>query len=417
MSTEIVCFPRIVAAAAITAVLTLTTSAYAAQDADDFMNDFPPAPEARVTNERWSSGPQSRWTYQHIRELMPTVEIYRGDGPVYPLPESPKPIQAISVENLDGDTVTIADWLEDSYTDGFLVLHKGEILTEVYLNSMTPHSQHIFFSMSKSLIGDLAGILEARGQLDPEALVTKYVPEMKGGAYGDATVRQVMDMTIGMKFNEDYDDFSSDVYVYSRASNSSPNPDKLTIYEVLPKFEKQGEHGERFHYITANTDALGWIVQRASGRHLVELLSTEIWSKLGVERDAYAISDLNRTPFMGGGFNATLRDAARFGLMMQRNGHLNGHQIVPKSFIRDIQENAFATRYPGTSYRSQWWVHPDQRSFRAIGVAGQNIIIVPQEELVIVKLSSWPALSGYHPEGRAYDARAIDAVIDYVKKQ
>jgi len=395
-----------------TALLPFSTQA--APNASDFMNDFPPAPEARVTNERWSAAPVNRWTFQHIRELMPTIEIYRGNGPVYPLPKKLEPVGDATLENLDGETGTITEWLHDSYTDAFLVLHEGNILTEVYMNSMTDHTQHIFFSMSKSLVGDLAGILEARGQLDTEALVTKYVPEMKGGAYGDATVRQVMDMTIGMKFNEDYDDYNSDIYTYSKASNSSPNPDKLTLYEVLPKFQKEGEHGETFHYITANTDALGWIVQRASGRHLADLLSTEIWSKLGVERDAYAISDMNRTPFMGGGFNATLRDAARFGLMMLQNGYINGHQIVPEKFIKDIQENAFKTPYPGTSYRSQWWVMPDMNAYRAIGVAGQTIIIVPDHDLVIVKFSSWPALSGYHPEGRAYDTRAIDAIIDYM---
>lgn len=391
-----------------------TASAHAGPDATDFMNGVPPAPEARVDKSNWFVGPYNRWGLQHIREITSTIEISRGNGAIHPLPPTPMPIGDIPVRNIDGKPGTLKDWLGASYTDGFLVLHKGNILTEVYMNSMTEKSHHIFFSMSKSFTGSLAGILAARGQLDTNAKVSSYVPEMKDGAYGDATVRQLMDMTVGIKYTENYDDPNSDIYIYAASSNASPNPNNLTIYDVLPKFPKQGEHGDKFHYVTATTDALGWVIQRASKRHLTDLLTNEIWSKLGAERDAYVISDLNGTPWLGGGLNTTLRDAARFGLMIEQGGRIGGNQVVPADFIKDIPENAIDTGFPNTRYRSQWWVTPNRGSFRASGVAGQKIIIVPEHDLVIVKLSSWPALSGYHPKGSFYDDRAWKAIIEYV---
>jgi len=388
--------------------------AHAGPDAKDLMQGVPPAPETRVTKENWFIGPYNRWGLQHVRELTPTTSISRGDGPVQPLPRNPKPVKNSPLTTLDGGNGTIADWLEASYTDGFLVLHKGEILSEIYMNSMTEDSYHNYFSMSKSFTGNLAGILAARGQLDTQAVIASYVPEMKGSAYGDATVRQLLDMTIGINYSEDYDDPEADVYVYAASSNASPNPERLTLYDVLPTFEKQGEHGAAFHYVTANTDALGWVVQRAANRQLKELLSTEIWAKLGAEHDAYVISDLNGVAWLGGGLNTTLRDAARFGLMMLQGGSINGNQVVPKEFVQDIQDNAISTGFPGMSYRNQWWVYSALGGYSARGVAGQQISIFPEHELVIVKLSSWPTLSGYDPQGRAYDQRALLAITDYV---
>ncbi len=114
--------------------------------------------------------------------------------------------------------------------------------------------------------------------------------------------------------------------------------------------------------------------------------------------------------------NATLRDTARFGLMMEQGGIIDGRRIAPAAFVYDIQENAFKTRFPGVSYRSQWWVHPNEGDFAASGVSGQRIMIYPDLDLVIVKFSSWPALSGYSPKGGAYDQRAVRAIADYVKK-
>jgi len=394
----------------------LALSAEHGSDGSKFMYGAPPAPETIVSKSNWFVGPYNRWGLQHVREITPTTEISRGDGPVYPLVKNDLSIEDLTLPTIEGQKGTVNDWLKASYTDGFLVLHKGEIVSEVYMNNMTDKSYHNFFSMSKSFTGTLAGILEDRGQLDFKSKVSRYVPEMLGGAYGNATVRQLLDMTIGIKYSEDYDDPNADVYAYAAASNANVNPRRLALYDVLPKFKKQGNHGDKFHYVTANTDALGWVLQRASNRSLAELLTTEIWSKIGAERDAYVISDLNGTPWMGGGMNSTLRDAGRFGLMMLRKGNINNEQVVAEKFVADIQKNNIATGFPGISYRNQWWVNSSQGYYAAQGVAGQRIMVLPDLDLVVVKFSSWPALSGYHPKGRSYDARALNVIAQHFQK-
>jgi len=386
-----------------------------AADAKDFMVGAPPAVETRVDKSNWAYGPHNRWGLQHVREITSTQGISKGDGEIRALPEKLQDIASISLETLDGKPGTISDWLDSSYTDGFLILHKGNIITETYMNSMTDDSYHNFFSMSKSFTGSLAGLLIESGDLDTTAKVAQYVPEMVGGAYAEATVRQLMDMTVGIAYSEDYDDPEADVFAYAASSNANPNPKGLTLYGVLPTFKKAGQHGEKFHYVTANTDALGWVLQRASGRDLAELLTTEIWSKIGAEQDAYVISDLDGTPWLGGGLNATLRDAGRFGLMMLHDGKNGNDQVIPSTFVDDVQASAIETGYPGVSYRSQWWVDVKNENYSAVGVAGQRILIAPEQDLVVVKFSSWPALSGYHAEGRAYDARALQAIIDHVE--
>lgn len=395
----------------------LSFTALANKDASDFMNGSPPEPSALVTKANWSVGPYNRWGLQHVREITATQEVSRGKGQVTRLKQDLLPISSLSVRKLDGSEGTIEDWLEASYTDGLLVLHKGMIVSEIYLNSMTEDSYHNFFSMSKSFTGTLAGILAERGQLDVGKKVSHYVPELADSAYGDATVRALLDMRIGINYSEDYNDPEADVYSYAAATNATPNPKQLSLYDVLPTFEKKGEHGQRFHYVTANTDALGWVLERAARRDLVEILTTEIWSRIGAERDGYVISDLQGTPWMGAGFNATLRDAGRFALMMLQGGIANRQQVVPASFVRSIQSEAQATSFPGISYRSQWWVDPGQNSFFARGVSGQRMIIVPEEDIVIVKFSSWPALAAYHSDGENYDRRAFQAVIDSLKRR
>lgn len=389
-------------------------TSYAEQaHAGDFMTGFPPEPDGQVTRVNWYLGPHNRWGLQHVQEIMPTQQVSTQGAKVLALESEPLPVLGLKVEDLNGEEVTLLQWLHDSYTDGFLVLYKGKVVVETYLNDMEPDTLHNLFSMSKSYLGTIAGMLIDRGILNPDAPVIDYVPEMAGSAYGDALVRHVLDMNLGIRYVEDYADPESDVFRYSRAMTSVGNPDGLGLYDVLPTFKKEGKHGEHFHYVTANTDALGWIVQRASGRSLTELLSTEIWSKIGAEQDAVIVSDIKRTPFIGGGFNTTLRDSARFGLMMVNGGKVGDQQIVPPAFIQDVQTFAIETGYPGTQYRSQWWVMPKEEGYRASGVAGQKIFVLPKLDLVVVKFSSWPTLGGYADGGREYDDRALRSIMDY----
>jgi len=373
--------------------------------ANHVMQGFPPPPDKTVRFGDGSSSkfPGTRWAFSHIRELVPTAAVWRGEGPVLPLARAERNLDAIPVTTWDGKQITLADVPALTYTDALLVLHKGKIVYEKYFGEGAPHRPHILFSVTKSFVGTLAAILVAQGKLDPEAPVTKYLPEMKGTAYGDATVRQVMDMTIGVKYSENYADPKAEVFDYARAGGMLPLPPNYqgprTFYQFLETLQKEGSHGEVFAYKTVNAEVLAWIVRRASNQSLADLLSSEVWAKLGAESDAYFMVDSIGTESGGGGLNSTLRDLARFGEMIRNKGQLNGQQVIPAAAIADIEKGGDKTHFAkssyttlkGWSYRDMWWMtHNDNGAFIARGVHGQAIYIDPKAEMVIVRHASHP---------------------------
>src|SRR5690348_701300 len=172
------------------------------------MQGSPPAPEGQVTLANWLTPPFNRWSFQHVREVVPTVGILRGEGPATALRRSERHIDGITFTppaggKHSGGETTVGKMIAETFTDGFLVMHRGRIVAERYDNAMTPSSRHIVFSVSKSITATLAGVLVDRGQLDPDSPVTRYIPEVANSAYGDATVRHVLDMTVSVNFVED----------------------------------------------------------------------------------------------------------------------------------------------------------------------------------------------------------------------
>ncbi|MDE2368935.1 MAG: serine hydrolase [Burkholderiales bacterium] len=349
--------------------------------------------------------PQLRWTFANFRQMMPTTNVSRGDGPVAVLPRAERgDIDAITFQPLGrSDTMTWAQSLQANYTDAILVLHQGRIVYERYFGVMKASQPHIAMSVTKSYFGTLGAMLVAEGKLDPNALVTRYIPELKDTAYGDATVRQVLDMTIGVRYSENYADPKAEIWDHVRAGGVFPRPPGYSgpqsFQQFLLTLKKEGEHGQAFAYKTVNADVLGWLIARASGESVGRLLEERIWSQLGAEHDAYMVVDSTGYEFAGGGFNATLRDMARFGEMMRLDGRYNGRQIVPKSVVDDIRAGGskadfakagFAT-LPGWSYRDMWWVaHDEDGVFAARGIHGQTIYIDPKAEMVIVRFASHP---------------------------
>ncbi len=333
------------------------------------MQGFPPPPDKIIRFSDGSSSrfPNTRWAFSHIRELVPTANVSRGETAITPLPRAERDLSNVPLTTLEGQSITFDDALALTYTDGILVLQRGRIVFEKYFGEGSPQRPHIAFSVTKSFVGTLAAVLAANGKLDPALPVTKYVPELKDTAYGDATVRQVMDMTIGVKFSENYADPKAEVFDYARAGGlvpSGPNYNgPRTFYEFLVTLTKEGAH-EAFAYKTANAEVLAWIVKRASGQSMADLLSSTIWSKLGAEHDAYFMVDSIGTESGGGGLNTALRDLARFGEMMRNHGKFNGQQIIPEAAVADIEQGGnkdlfakagYAT-LKGWSYRDMWWI-------------------------------------------------------------
>ena len=391
------------------------------------MQGFPPPPEktVRVADTTSWRFPNTRWSFSHQRELGPSAAIRRGSGAAASLPYALRAdLDAVPFVTQDGRPMTWGESVEENFTDGLVVLHRGVVVYETYRGALQPHGPHLAMSVTKSFAGLLAAVLAHEGMLDPAAPVVKYVPELAGTAFGDATVRHVMDMTTGVRYREDYVDPDAEVRFYSVAAGWSLPPKgydgPTTIFDFLKTLKKQGEHGEAFAYKTCNTEVLGWIIQRVAGKPFAELVSERIWRKLGAEEDGYVMVDSTGFAMCGAGLNVTTRDLARFGEMMRMGGAFNGQQIVPRPVVDDIAGGArredFAkagyVTLPGWSYRNQWWVsHNRFGAYSARGIHGQVCYVAPSAEMVIARFASHPtAANGNGPLDRvslpAYEAMA-----------
>jgi CubicO group peptidase (beta-lactamase class C family) len=375
-----------------------------------WMQGSPPPPEKRILFRDGSffRFPQTRWSYAHMTELVPSTRVSRGTGPVSRLPRALRQdLDTVTFAPLGrSDTMTWAQAFENVYGDAILVLHKGRIVYERYSGVMTPDQPHIAFSVTKSYFGTLAEMLIAEGKIDETALVRTYVPELATSGFGDATIRQVLDMTTAISYTEDYTGPDSGIARFSVAAGGTPPPLGYTgpwaAYDYLPTIAKLGTHGDRFIYKSVNTDVISWVIARVTGQRPHDVMSARIWSKLGAEHDGLITVDSAGSPFTAGGLNLTLRDMARFGETMRLNGRFNGQQIIPASVVARIRGGANKEDFakagyrtlPGWSYRSQWWVtHNSHDAFTARGIHGQTIYIDPKAEMVIVRFASHPRAS------------------------
>ncbi len=267
--------------------------------------------------------------------------------------------------------MTWKDAFDANYSDGVLVLHHGRIVYERYAGCLDEHTLHGAMSVTKSLTGLLGEILIAEGNLDENARVGNLIPELKDSAFGDATVREVLEMTTGLDYSEDYADPGAEVWTYAKAGSPLPKPEGYegprSYFEFLETVKKSGTHGKAFGYKTVNADVLGWLIARTTGKSVADYFANRIWTQIGTEREAFYTVDSIGTPFAGGGFNATLRDLGRLGQLVLDDGRWHGEQVIPAKAIERIRKGgdkqAFAKAGYGTlkgwSYRGMWWVSND----------------------------------------------------------
>lgn len=394
-----------------------------------WMHGFPP-PKDKILSAADGSFfnfPALRWSVVNMRELMPTVNVSRGLGAPDLLPyQLDKNIDSVRfMPSGEKNEMTWEASLWKNYTDGIIILHKGQVVYERYFGALKEDRVHAVMSLTKSFTGTIASILVAEGKLDENKRVAAYVPELKNSAFGDATVRQVMDMTTALKYSEDYADPNAEIWAFGEAGNPLPKPKgykgPIGYYAYLETVKKQGKHGEAFGYKTVNADALGWIVSKVTGKSMATLVSEKIWSKLGMEQSAFYQVDALGIPFAGGGFNAGLRDLARFGELILNKGKYNGEQIIPQKAVEDIEKGgskeAFAkSGHPdlkGWSYRDMWWITENaDGAFSARGVYGQTIYIDPKAEMVIVRLASHPVAA--NSANDPWSLPAYQAIADYL---
>ncbi len=394
------------------------------------MSDWPDAAASDPATLQWMTGspppagkliqfadgsafqfPRTRWSYSNMRRLVPTSVVPRGHGAPQALPRAERndldPVTFLPTGATD--PLTWEQSLAANFTDGILVLHRGHVVYERYFGVLDAATQHLAFSVTKSFVATIAGILAVEGALDDRATVASYLPELKDSGFATATIAHLLDMTTGVKYTEDYVDDKAGIWDLARAGNFRPRPATYrgpgSFYEYLQTVEKDYGHGQRFAYKTANTDVLAWVLRRVTGKTTSALMFDYLWSKLGVEQDAYFTIDTTGIEFAGAGLNLTLRDLARFGEMMRLGGRYNGRQIVPAVVIDDIRTGGdreqFAgagyTQLPGWSYRRMWWVsHNEHGAFAARGIHGQAVYVDPAAEMVVARFASHPQGANVH---------------------
>lgn len=378
---------------------------------------------AGISLDNWLSPPHAHWSFQHVDDFVPTAVISRGTGPVAALPANPAPVAEIAVTSTDGTATTVGAVMAATATDGWAVAHRGSLVAEEYLGGMTAHTRHLLFSVSKSLVGAVAGALHGGGAIELDAPVTKYVPALANCGYAGATVRHLLDMRSGIAFSEDYGDPAAEIHLLDQAMGWAPksHPDNpATLRDFLLTLRQKSAHGGPFEYRSCETDVLGWICEVAGGRRMPELMSELLWGRIGAECDATIGVDTDGTGLFDGGISASLTDLIRFGSLFFRDGvSLTGHQVVPAAWIADTlgggpdSRQAFAacpddTELPGGMYRNQmWFPYPGSDVLLCLGMCGQMIYVNRAAEVVAAKVSTQP----HSHEPHMLDTlRAFDAV-------
>jgi CubicO group peptidase (beta-lactamase class C family) len=375
-----------------------------ALDPARLMQGFPPPPEYRVHIGNWQQYPQKIWSFQNTRELFPTRRLAPGAVPVWELPRAPLPLDDLATGGA-GPAQTWPQMLAATHTDAVLVLHRGRIVDERYFNGMRPETPHLMFSATKSMVGLMAATLVAEGRLDPDARVAGLLPELAGSAWAEATVRQVLDMTDGVRFTEVYTDPTSDIFAYVGAMGWAPqlarpgNPGGIQAMVATLRQQHDEPRGTAFRYRSPATDVAAWLAARAAGQSLGAWLQQRLWGRLGMEHEANVMLDPAGTEVAFAGMSASLRDLGRIGQMLLQRGRVGGAQVIPAPVVDELARGGDTQAFTyagiahrkGWSYRSQWWVNPQPpRSFAAMGAYGQRLYVYPDDETVIVTLASHP---------------------------
>lgn len=343
----------------------------------------------------WRTAPFSRWAFQHVADLVPTAPIAPSAAP-RPLGSGPADVPGFSLSAPGGRTLDFAAFLDATETDAMVVVHNGEVVCETYAHGMGPHSPHILMSATKSVTGLIAGMLIGDGLLDPETPLSVYLPELAATSYETANLRHLLDMRAGVAFSPD------DLKAYAEASGWDPAPEGAPgLHDFFaglsaPVTERDGP----FRYLSPNIDLLGWVIERASGRRLADLVSERLWGPMGAEDPAAITLDREGAPRATGGMITTARDLARLGLLIQDGGVRDGVQIVPASWMTDMASGGdpaawragdWAPLYGKRTvrYRSCWYmIDEDPPLMFAMGIHGQNLFVDRRNALVIAKLSS-----------------------------
>lgn len=362
---------------------------------------MPGRPE-QLNLSNWRQPNNNRWAFHHVREIIPTELIRRGESVSRFEHANTDSIAATGVPGPQGEDWSLQTWLEASNSDALLVAHRGRIVHEWYLDPAIETSPHIVFSVSKSITATLAGVLVDQGVLEPNKPLQSYIPELASSGYRDVSLQQLLDMQVDIDFEEDYQATGGKFIEYRTATAWHPcavDAIDQNLHEFLCSLATgKGEHGQVFRYKSPNSDLLGWVIERASGCRLAELFARYLWQPMGAEADAYITVDRKGAARTAGGICVLPRDLLRFAELVRNRGYANHRQVIPRWWIEDCsdggsleawQRGESAKEFPAGSYRNKWYqTGNEHRAMLAIGIHSQWIYINPVTEVSIVKLSS-----------------------------
>jgi hypothetical protein len=323
-------------------------------------------------------------------DVLFTTRTVARSGSVWHLPRSDQALDF--TYRWQGETRPATDVLERTYTNALLIMKDGQIVSEIYRNNSNQRSRFIGWSMTKSITSVLVGCALADGSIGSlDTPISDYLPELKGGGYDGVSIRHVMQMRSGVDYPERYDFANPGTAASNHIAALVRNTARFAdVARTLPRIR---EPGELFQYKTIDTAVLGWLIERTTGGSVAAYTTSCLWEPLGAESDGYYIMDgppgVGRE-FSGAGFNATLRDFARFGQMMLDGGVADGRRIVSETWVRESTEPSGAPDVQRGGYGLQWWMVGEQGAYAAIGLQGQYIYIDPATGTVVVKLSYYP---------------------------
>jgi CubicO group peptidase (beta-lactamase class C family) len=341
----------------------------------------------QVTLANWRTAPFNAWAFHHVRELVPSADIPNDPRGVRALPAEPIDLKELRIDPDSGEAMGMEAFLRETGTDGLAIVRRGKLVFERYANGMTDETPHILMSVSKSMLG----LLVHEIGLDAEQRVVELVPELKGTAYRDATLRQLLDMRAGIVWDEDYLAASGPIVEYRKATGWNPSETPSDLKSFYQQLKETKQHGGPVHYVSPNSDLLGWVIERATGRRYADLMSERVWKRLGAERSAYITLDRLGAPRCAGGMCATLRDLARAGQWLIESGadFLNDVEAAGDAGAWARGDLARYFRGLPMRYRSQWYMLEGEAPlFFGWGIHGQFLFVDPANRIVIAKLSS-----------------------------
>ncbi len=331
------------------------------------------------------------------------ARVIEAGEATYPLPDG---------EPLDLAGFDLDAFMQSQNAAAVVVVHEGKVVLERYGLDFDADGKWTSFSVAKSLTSTLVGAALADGYIDSlDDPVSKYLPDMRGSAYDDVTIRQLLTMSSGVKWSEDYSDPASDVAVFAEHESTEEDVDSLVDY--MRQLPREAEPGTRWQYNTGETNLIGVLVREATGKNLADYLSEKVWAPFGMEQDATWLLSNSGSEISGCCIQASTRDMARFGLFAMGGGMAGGERVVPEGWFEEATTPTFETGRFGRGYAYQWWTYPGG-AYAASGLFGQGIFVDPARDLVIATNSNWRQSTGNDGAGeernRFYEA--VQAAVD-----